>query len=69
MTDASSGRTWHYRFSQPDGTNIETHEFSGDDRAEAHARELSTSLGVPVKVFRLHGTVDWEYLTEADERT
>lgn len=67
-TEPSSGRTWHYRFSQPDGTEIETGEFASDDQAETHARELSTSMAIPVKVFRRHGTVDWEYLTEADER-
>jgi len=70
MTDLgpSSGQTWRYRFSQPGGVEIETHEFNDDDAAETHARELSKSKEVPVIVHRLHGDVDWRYLTEADER-
>ena len=70
MTDArpSSGQTWRYQFSQPGGIEIEVREFSDDETAETHARELSKSKQVPVIVHRLHGEVDWRYLTEADER-
>ena len=70
MTDAepSSGNTGHYRFSQPSGDEIETCEFDDDDAAEAHARELSKSKSISVIIHRLHGIVDWRYLTEADER-
>jgi hypothetical protein len=66
-TDPSSGRTWLYRFSRPGGIEIETRELSGDDTAETYARELSKSQVVPVIIER-HDHVDWEYVTEADER-
>lgn len=70
MTDIgpSSGKTSLYRFAQPGDVEIETREFGDDDAAEEHARELSTSRQVPVIIER-RGHVDWEYLTEADERT
>jgi len=66
--DPSASKTMHYRFSQPSGSDIEKREFNGDDAAEAHARELSKSMSIPVIIHRLHGSVDWRYLTEADER-
>ena len=71
MTDATSdtGKTWRYRFVQrPGDSEIETGDFSGDDAADDHARELSKSLQSPVVVERWHG-ISWEYVTEADERT
>ncbi|MHB1444336.1 MAG: DUF2188 domain-containing protein [Acidimicrobiales bacterium] len=70
MTDFGPGGAgpWSYRFSQPGGNEIETGSFSSDDEAESHARDLSKSGKVPVIVHRLHGDVDWRYLTEADER-
>jgi hypothetical protein len=66
-TEPSSGRTWLYRFSQPGGVEMETCELSGDDAAETHARELSKARESPVVIER-HDHVDWEYVTEADER-
>ena len=69
MTDTgpSSAKTWLYRFSRPGGTEIETRELDGDDTAETHARELSKAQGSPVVIER-RDHVDWEYVTEADER-
>ena len=46
---------------------METCELSGDDAAETHARELSKARESPVVIER-HDHVDWEYVTEADER-
>jgi hypothetical protein len=57
-----------YRFSRPDGTEIETRKVDDDDAAEAVARELSQAQQVPVTIER-YGHVDWEYVTEADERS
>ncbi len=70
MSDAepSFGRSWSYRFSMPGGAEIETREFNGDDTAETFAVELSQSHESPVVIHRLRGTVDWEYVTEADAR-
>jgi hypothetical protein len=68
MNDSTpTDRTWHYRFSQPGGAEIETGDFGGDAAAETHARELSTSQSIPVIIER-HAMVDWEYVTEVDER-
>jgi hypothetical protein len=67
-TEPTSGSTEQYRFSRPDGDEIETREFNGDDAAEAFASELSKSKSIPVVIHRLYGSVDWRYLTEADER-
>jgi hypothetical protein len=66
-TPASTDRTWRYRFALPDGTEIETGEHPGDDAAEARARELSVAQVTAVTVER-HNRVDWEYVTEVDER-
>jgi len=71
MTDAEppSGPLWTYRFSQPDGTEIETREFSGDATAESWGRELSESNNAAVVIRRHSRHVDaWEYVDEVDER-
>jgi hypothetical protein len=67
-TGPDSGKTWLYRFSRPGGIEIETHALSSDDRAEEIARELSRAQETPVVIER-HDHVDWEYVTEADERS
>jgi hypothetical protein len=64
----TSDKTSLYRFSGPGGAEIETRELSGDDAAEMIARELSRAQEVPVVIERF-GHVDWEYVTEADERS
>ncbi|MGH9106166.1 MAG: hypothetical protein ACRDZX_10080 [Acidimicrobiales bacterium] len=56
-----------YRFSQPGEVEIETCQLDGDEAAEDHARELSKARQCPVVIER-RDHVDWEYLTEADER-
>ncbi|MGH9129857.1 MAG: hypothetical protein ACRDY2_13090 [Acidimicrobiales bacterium] len=66
-TGAPSGKTWLYCFSRADDVEVETCHLSGDDDAEAHARELSKAQEVPIVVKR-HDMVDWEYVTEVDER-
>jgi hypothetical protein len=71
MTDPHppSPGTWRYRFSLPEGGDeIEVQEFDGDESAEARARELSRARQAPIVIQRLHGHVDWRYVTEADER-
>jgi hypothetical protein len=60
-------KTWRYRFSRPDGEEIEIGEFTSDEAAETYARALSKTAEVPVKIGR-HDHVDWEYVTEVDER-
>jgi hypothetical protein len=67
-TTPNSDRTWKYRFARPGDVEIEVAEFDGDLSAEAHARQFSESLQTPVIIHRLLGHVDWEYLTEVDER-
>ena len=69
VTDPQSapGRTWSYRFSRPGDVEIEIQALDGDGTAEAHARELSTAQQTAVIIQR-HDHVDWEYLTEVDER-
>jgi hypothetical protein len=69
MTDPepSLNKRWRYRFSRPGDIEIEIRELDGDDGAAAHARELSTSQDTPVIIQR-HDHVDWEYVTEVDER-
>ena len=67
--EPSPGTTWLYQFSQPGGTELETGDYSGDEPAEARARELSQSNASPVIVKRHAGFVDgWNYVTEVDER-
>jgi hypothetical protein len=71
MTDAEPSREtiWRYQFSQPGDTVVETGEFSGDNTAEARARELSKSKASPIVVKRHSAHVDaWVYVTEVDER-
>ncbi len=71
MTDAeaSLGTLWRYQFSQPGDTVVETGEFSGDDTAEARARELSKSKASPIVVKRHSAHVNaWVYVTKVDER-
>ncbi|MGA3218327.1 MAG: hypothetical protein ABSE77_04480 [Acidimicrobiales bacterium] len=69
MTDTgpSSAITHLYRFSRPGGTEIESRELTSDDAAEVYARELSKGQGTPV-IIEHHDHVDWEYVTEVDER-
>ncbi|MHB1535520.1 MAG: hypothetical protein ACYC1D_13110 [Acidimicrobiales bacterium] len=66
-TEPSSARTWLYRFSRPGDIEIETQELNGDDTAETHARELSKAQVTPI-VIKRHDHVDWQYVTEVDER-
>ncbi|GEM_PF-2556543 len=62
-------RMWRYRFTQPDGSEVETSEFSDDASADARARELSKSQAEVIVVHRHSAHVDdWEYVTEVDER-
>ncbi len=69
MTDfrRSAGQPSLYRFVQA-GTAVEQREFPGDDQAEEHARGLSKARQAPITIER-HDHVDWEYVTEADERS
>ncbi len=69
MTDTgpSSGKPSMYRFSRPGGIEIERHELNDDEAAEVIAREISKAQEVPVVIERF-GHVDWEYVTESDER-
>jgi hypothetical protein len=66
-TGPSGGKTYLYRFSRPGGIEIETRLLDDDESAESVARELSKAQEVPVVIER-HDHVDWEYVTEADER-
>jgi hypothetical protein len=66
----SSGRTWRYRFTEPDGAELEVRDFNDDEKAETWARDLSKSNNVAIVVQRHSGFVDaWEYVTEVDERS
>jgi hypothetical protein len=69
MTDTGPhpAKASRYRFSRPDGAEIEIQELDSDDAAEMVARELSKAQDIPVVIERF-GHVDWEYVTEADER-
>ena len=66
--EPSSGGVWQYRFLRPGGVEIETREFDGDDAAERYADEISKEQDTPVIIHRLHGHVDWQYVTEVDAR-
>ncbi len=66
-TGPSSSITRRYRFSRPGEVEIEVREFDAVDDAEAYARELSKGQGSPV-IIEHHDHVDWEYVTEVDER-
>lgn len=61
-------RTWQYRFSRPGGDELETSSFHSDEEADTHARSLSRDQNTPVVIERFLGHVDWEYVTEADNR-
>jgi hypothetical protein len=62
-----SGKTSLYRFSRPGGVEIESRELDDDDAAEAYARALPVARETAVVIQR-HDHVDWEYVTEVDER-
>ena len=66
-TGPSSSITKRYRFTRPGEVEIEVREFDSVDDAEAYARELSKRQGSPV-IIEHHDHVDWEYVTEVDER-
>lgn len=63
-----TGRTTLYRFTQHGNAEAEQRQFPDDDAAEDYARQLSKSHQVPVTIER-RDDVDWEYVTEADERS
>ena len=66
-SDPSQGGTALYRFLQPGGIETEQKRLPGDEAAEDCARELSKEHQAPITVQR-RDDVDWEYVTEADER-
>jgi hypothetical protein len=63
-----SGGSPLYRFLQPDETEVEQRQLLDDDAAEEHARDLSKARQTPITIER-RDDVDWEYVTEADERS
>ena len=65
---ASAEHVWKYRFLRPGGDEIETQEYKDDETAEGRARDISKAEEIPVIIHRLHGHVDWQYVTEVDER-
>jgi hypothetical protein len=65
-TNAARNRS--YRFTEPGEVEIDVAEFADDEAAEAYGRALSESREVPVVIHKLIGAVDWEYVTEVDER-
>jgi hypothetical protein len=70
MTDLHSpgGAQQPYRFTRPDGTELETSEQAGDDAADSRAHELSRAQRVPVIIHRQEAGDDWAYVTEVDDR-
>ena len=56
-----------YRFSRPGDVEIETRDLTGAAAAETYARELSNAQQTPV-IIKRHDYVDWEDVTEVDER-
>jgi hypothetical protein len=66
--DPSLERLWHYRFTRPDGTELDAKELDGDQAADAWAHELSKSTKSPVVIHRNEGGDDWKYITEVDDR-
>ena len=72
MTDqpGTAAHLWRYRFTKPDGSEVESIELVDDATAESHARELSSAGASPIRVHRHSGHVeDWEYVIEVDERS
>jgi hypothetical protein len=67
MTDTSLGKTSLYRFLQPGEIEVETRELNGDEAAQTYARELSKARNAPI-IIKRRDHVDWEYVTEVDER-
>jgi hypothetical protein len=69
MTDTGPtfGSTSLYRFLLPGEIEIERRDFNDDDAAVTYARELSKAREEPV-IIKRHDHVDWEYVTEVDER-
>lgn len=63
---ASSAKTWRYHFIRPGGDEVGAGEFTDDEAAIAHARDLSTSMKEAIVVER-YGLVDWHYVDEVDE--
>ena len=63
---SSSAKTWRYRFTRPGGDEVGTGEFTDDEAAISHARDLSTSMKETIVVER-YGLVDWHYVDEVDE--
>ncbi|HUB70275.1 MAG TPA: hypothetical protein VL984_07625 [Acidimicrobiales bacterium] len=67
-TQQPSDETGLYRFSVSGGAEIETRRLDSDDAAEEYARQLPVAKEQPVLIER-HDHVDWEYVTEVDERS
>ena len=66
-TEPPPGKIRRYRFSSPGGAEIEIAEADDDEAAEVHARALSKARKLPVVIDR-QTIVDWDYVTEVDER-
>jgi hypothetical protein len=62
-----SRRIRRYRLSNHDQGEIEIIEAQDDEAAEAHARSVSKARKMPVIIDR-QTIVDWDYVTEVDER-
>ncbi len=60
-------RYFTYRFTKRGSSETEERAFRNDTEAERYARDLSKSTQAPVLIER-RDHVDWEYVTEADER-
>ncbi len=65
--DPALDHLWYYRFTRPDGTEIEVQELAGDKTASAWAHDLSRSSGAAVVIHRNEGGDDWTYVTEVDD--
>lgn len=68
-TAPGSGNVHQYRFMQPGEAEveIEVKAFDSDDAAEDYARDLPLAKESPI-IIEKRGHVDWEYVTEVDER-
>ena len=51
-TGPAAAKTWRYRFTRPDGEEIEVGEFTGDEAAETRARTISKAEDSPVVIGR-----------------